>query len=82
MGVPGADQPHLVFGAAVRAAELIGRLLAAGDHDDLADAGVDREELAALMPLLGLERFDRRACNQVLRGLAAGVQAVAEGSRG
>jgi hypothetical protein len=42
---------------------------------------VDREELAALMPLLGLERFDRRACNQVLRGLAADVQTVAEGSR-
>ena len=36
----------------------------------MADAGVDREELAALMPLLGLVRFDRRACNQVLRGLA------------
>ena len=34
------------------------------------------------MPLLGLERFDRRSCNQVLRGLAVGVQAVAEGSRG
>ena len=44
--------------------------LQAADHDGLADAGVDREELAALMPLLGLERFDRRACNQVLRGLA------------
>ncbi len=44
--------------------------LQASDHDGPADAGVDREELAALMPLLGLERFDRRACNQVLRGLA------------
>jgi Plasmid pRiA4b ORF-3-like protein len=74
-------QPHLVFGATVRAAEIIGQLPDADDHDDLADAGVDREELAALMPLLGLERFDRRACNQLLRGLAADVQAVAEGSR-
>lgn len=74
-------QPHLVFGATVRAAEIIGQLLDAGDQDGLAGAGVDREELAALMPLLGLERFDRRACNQTLRGLAAGVRAVAEGSR-
>ena len=74
-------QPHLVFGATVRAAEIIGQLLDAGEHHDLADVGVDREELAALMPLLGLERFDRRACNQVLRGLAVGVQTVAEGSR-
>ena len=74
-------QPHLVSGATVRAAEIIGQLLDADGHRDLAGAGVDREELAALMPLLGLERFDRRACNQVLRGLAADVQAVAEGSR-
>ena len=74
-------QPHLVFGAIVRASEISGQLLDAGEHHDLADAGVDREELAALMPLLGLERFDRRACNQVLRGLAVGVQTVAEGSR-
>ena len=75
-------QPHLVFSATVRAAEIIGRLLDAGEHHDPADAGVDREELAALMPLLGLERFDRRACDQVLRGLAVGAQTVAEGSRG
>ena len=73
-------QPHLVLGATVRAAEIIGQLLDADDHDDLAGVGVDREELAALIPLLGLERFDRRACNQVLRGLAAGVRTV-EGSR-
>jgi hypothetical protein len=74
-------QPQLVSGATVRAAEIIGQLLDAGDRDDLAGAGVDREELAALMPLLGLERFGRRACNQVLRGLAADAEAVAEGSR-
>jgi hypothetical protein len=74
-------QLHLVFSATVRAAEIIGQLLDAGDHDDLAGVGVGREELAALMPLLGLERFDRRACNQVLRGLAADAQAIAEGSR-
>lgn len=73
-------QPHLVLGATVRAAEIIGQLLDADDHDDLAGVGVNREELAALIPLLGLERFDRRACNQVLRGLAVGVRTV-EGSR-
>ena len=73
-------QPHLVLDAAVRAAEIIGQLLDADDHDDLAGVGVNREELAALIPLLGLERFDRRACNQVLRGLAVGVRTV-EGSR-
>ena len=74
-------QPHLVLGATVRAAEIIGQLLDARDHHDLADAGADREELAALMPLLGPERCGRRARNQLVRGLAAGVQAVAEGSR-
>jgi hypothetical protein len=73
-------QPHLVFDATVRAAEIIGQLLDARDHHDLADAGADREELAALMPLLSLERFGRRTCNQALRGLAVDVQTV-EGSR-
>src|SRR2546421_479574 len=46
--------PHLVFGATVRAAEIIGQLLDVGDHHDLTGVGVGREELAALMPLLGL----------------------------
>jgi hypothetical protein len=32
---------------------------------------VDREELAGLLPLLGLERFDRRALNRILAGLTA-----------
>ena len=75
-------QPHLVFGATVRAGEIIGQLLDADEHHDRAGVGDCREELAGLVPLLGLERFDRRACNQVLRGLAVGVQTVAEGSRG
>lgn len=39
--------------------------------------GSCREELADLAPLLGLERFDRRACNQALHALAP----AAEGSR-
>ena len=68
---PGAfveqTQPHLVFAAIVRAAEIVGRLLDA-DEDDIVDVvlGEDRDELATLMPLLGLERFDRRACNTAL----------------
>jgi hypothetical protein len=33
--------------------------------------GDDHDELAALMPLLGLERFDRRACNTALAGATA-----------
>jgi hypothetical protein len=73
-------QPHLVLDATVRAAEIIGQLLDADDHHDLADVGVDREELADLAPLLGLERFGRRACNQALRGLAVDMQTVG-GSR-
>ena len=70
-------QPHLVLDATVRAAEIIGQLLDADDHHDLADVGV---ELADLALLLGLERFGRRACNQALRGLAVDMQTV-EGSR-
>jgi hypothetical protein len=71
-------QPHLVLDATVRAAEIINQLLDADEHHDL--VGVDREELAGLAPLLGLERFDRRTCNQAVRGLAVDVQTV-EGSR-
>ena len=72
-------QPHLVLDATVRAAEIIGQLFDAGEHHDL--AGVDREELAGLAPLLGLERFDRRTCNQALRGLAVDVQTVGRNRR-
>ena len=64
----------------MRAAEVIGRLLEADDHRDRADIGDCRQELAELAPLLTLERFDRRRCNQDLRGLAVGVDAVPEGS--
>jgi hypothetical protein len=55
-------QPHLVFDAVRRAAALLQPLLA----DDLATLLAHRDELAALLPLLGLERFDRRALNQAL----------------
>lgn len=58
-------QPHLVFDAIVRAAEIMGQLLDA-DEDDVFVVGEHRDELVSLLPPLGLERFDRRACNQAL----------------
>ncbi len=60
-------QPHRVYEATLRAAEILGQLL----DDEFTTFGVDREELAGLMPLLGLERFDRRALNRTLAGLTA-----------
>jgi len=41
-----------------------------------ATLGADREKLAALLPLLGLERFDRRGLNRALADLAAGPEAT------
>ena len=71
-------QPYLVFDALTRTVEIMHRLLQAADEDDLAGVDVDREELAALLPLLNLERFDRRGCNRALQALAPAV----DGSRG
>lgn len=70
--------------AIVRAADIMGRLLDADEDGDLAGVDVDREELTALLPLLGLERFDRRACNRALCALDLSVDTAtaAEGSRG
>jgi hypothetical protein len=60
-------QPHLVFAAALRAAEIVGQFLDADEDAIVADVlGDYHDELAALMPLLGLDRFDRRACNTAL----------------
>jgi hypothetical protein len=50
--------------ATIRVAEILGMML----DEDLAVFGEHRDELAALLPLLGAQRFDRR---QVNRGLAA-----------
>ena len=36
-----------------------------------------RDELADLLPLLGVDRFDRRALNRALAGLAAAVTRAA-----
>jgi hypothetical protein len=58
-------RPHLIFGAVLRAAALLQPLL----DDDLATPADHRDQLAALLPLLGLERFDRRAVNRALAGL-------------
>jgi hypothetical protein len=74
-------QPHLVFDAIVRAGEIVGQLLD-GDDQDVADLAEHRDELASLLPLLALERFDRRACNRALRALAPRVDTGAEGSWG
>jgi len=75
-------QPYRVSGALVRAAEIMRALLEAKDGDDLDAVDVDRDELFALLPLLGLERFDRRACNRSLRALGPhAVASLIEGSR-
>jgi len=58
-------QPHRVYEATLRAAEILGQLL----DDEVTTFGVDREELAGVLPLLGLERFDRRTLNRTLAGL-------------
>ncbi|MGH3764796.1 MAG: plasmid pRiA4b ORF-3 family protein [Pseudonocardiaceae bacterium] len=70
-------QPYLVFDAITRAAGIIGRLLDADEDGDLVSVGAHRDELATLLPLLGLERFDRRACNKALVGLTATQTRVA-----
>jgi hypothetical protein len=49
-------QPYLVLDAMARAAQILSQLLDADDDD----------ELASLLPLLGLECFDRRALNHAL----------------
>ena len=77
LGLSGANpQPHLVFDAMLRAAEIVGMLLDEQDTE-VTRVGEHRDELAALLPLLGLERFDRRALNRVLAGLAATQARVA-----
>ncbi|MGH3601125.1 MAG: plasmid pRiA4b ORF-3 family protein [Pseudonocardiaceae bacterium] len=66
-------QPHLVFSALLRAAEIMGQLLDADEKLANVIGAADRDELAELPPLLGLELFDRRTCNQALITCAAGA---------
>ena len=61
-------QPFHVLAAAVRAAEILGMLL---DDEDVPRFGGHRDELAALLPLLGVDRFDRRTLNRALAAHAA-----------
>jgi len=61
-------QPHHVLAAAIRAAEILGMLL---DDEDVPRFGEHRDELAALLPLLGVDRFDRRTLNRALAAHAA-----------
>ncbi|HZM64702.1 MAG TPA: hypothetical protein VFC16_00175 [Nakamurella sp.] len=61
-------QAHHVLAAAVRAAEILGKLL---DDEDIPRFGEHRDELAGLLPLLGVERFDRRTLNRALAALDA-----------
>jgi hypothetical protein len=71
-------QPYLVFGAVVRATEIVGSLLDA-DEDDIVAVVLSegRDELATLLPLLGLELFDRRSLNQTLAQQAISARSVA-----
>jgi Plasmid pRiA4b ORF-3-like protein len=69
-------QAHLVFGATLRAAEILGMLFDEQDID-VTRVGEYRDELACLLPLLGLERFDRRALNRALVALPATQARVA-----
>ena len=63
-----STQPHHVLAAAIRAAEILSLLLEA---EDLTRFGEHRAELAALLPLLGVDRFDRRTVNRALAALSA-----------
>ncbi len=69
-------QPHLVFDAIIRAAQIVGALVD-GEHTEVTRISEYRAELASLLPLLGLERFDRRALNHVLAALPATQAGVA-----
>jgi len=60
-----ASQPYGIFDVISRAAEIMGRIL----DGDITQLGEHRAEMAALYPWMTLERFDRRAVNQVLAGL-------------
>lgn len=62
-------QLHLVFEALRRAAQIMGQFLDAAEDALVADVlGEYHDELRALLPLLSLELFDRRACNKALAG--------------
>jgi len=66
-------QPHHVLAATIRAAEILGMLL----DEENTRIGEHRAELAALLPLLGMNQFDRRTLNRALAALdATGTKAA------
>jgi hypothetical protein len=67
--------PYRLYEAKLRAAEIL-LALAEGDSEQPAGSLSWRDELADLLALLGLERFDRRALNRALA--QAGAQPVIE----
>lgn len=63
-------QPHLVIDAAVRAAEILRELLDADpDEDAAAFLAGHHDELGGLLPLLGVDCFERRTLNKILANL-------------
>ena len=60
-------QPHHVLAAAIRTAQILGMLL----DEETTRIGEHRDELAGLLPLLGVDRFDRRTLNRALAAHAA-----------
>jgi len=60
------SQPYRIFDVISRAAQIMGRIL----DGDISQLGEHREEMAALLPWLTLERFDRRATNRALARFA------------
>ena len=60
-------QPHHVLAAAIRTAEILSMLL----DEEATRIGEHRDELAGLLPLLGMNQFDRRTLNRALAAHAA-----------
>jgi hypothetical protein len=61
-------QPHHVLAPSIGVAEILGML---SEDEDVTWFGEHRDELAGLLPLLGVERFDRRRVNRALAALVA-----------
>ncbi len=71
-------QPYLVFEATMRAAEIIREILDADDNG-MSLVYEHEDEMRDLLPLLGLERFERRACNKALAACMTSEQKSEEG---
>ena len=69
-------QPHLVFGATVRAAEIIGQLLDARDHHDLGDGWRVCSPGARARLYLPGHRASGRSCHQAGGGSVTGWRSI------